>query len=113
MPNFGREPIHVTVLGRADDPRSPTPAPPGVVVRRMPGLHPDDITLHDGIPITSVPRTLIDLAEILTRDELRDAFMAARERGLLDMAAVEASYARVEWRPSLTMLREVMDEFGD
>jgi hypothetical protein len=28
------------------------------------------------------------------------------------MDAVEASYARVEWRPSLRMLREVMDEFA-
>ena len=29
------------------------------------------------------------------------------------MAAVEASYARVEWRPSLAMLREVMSEFSE
>ena len=28
------------------------------------------------------------------------------------MEAVEASYSRVEWRPSLRMLREVMDEFA-
>ena len=35
-----------------------------------------------------------------------------RGEGLLDMDAVEASCARVEWRPSLPMLREVMDEFA-
>ena len=27
------------------------------------------------------------------------------------MAAVEAAYTRVEWRPSLTMLHDVMGEF--
>jgi hypothetical protein len=106
------EPIHITVPGCPDDPRAPTPTPPGVVVHHVPELHPDDVTIHDGIPVTSVSRTLVDLAEVLTRDELREVFRNARERGLLDMAAVEASYARVEWRPSLAMLRAVMDEFS-
>ena len=50
---------------------------------------------------------------VWTRDELRDCFVRARELQLLDMEAVEASYARVEWRPSLAMLREVMDEFSE
>ena len=49
---------------------------------------------------------------MLPRDELRDVFANANAKGLLDMEAVEASYARVEWRPSLRMLREVMDEFA-
>ena len=38
-------------------------------------------------------------------------FADAKAKGMLDMDAVEASYARLEWRPSLPMLREVMDEF--
>jgi hypothetical protein len=114
MPDFEGEPIHVVVPGCPDDPRSPQPpAPPGVIVHRVPALHPDDLTVVDGIPCTSVSRTLIDLGEVLGREELREAFLAARERGLLDMAAVEASYERVEWRPSLAMVRDVMDEFAD
>lgn len=36
----------------------------------------------------------------------------AREMGLLEIEAVAASAARVEWRPSLEMLYEVMAEFG-
>ena len=112
MRNSGNEPIDVTVPGSPDDPRGPTPDIPGVRVHRGPELHPDDVTVVDGLPVTSISRTLVDLAEILPRDELREVFAVANAKGLLDMEAVEASYARVEWRPSLRMLREVMDEFA-
>ena len=87
--------------------------PAGVTIHRGPPLHPDDVTVHEGIPVTSVSRTLVDLAEVLSEDELRDAFRTARRRGLLDISAVEASYGRLEWRPSLPMLRKVIDEFAD
>jgi hypothetical protein len=58
-----------------------------------------------------VARTLIDLAEDMSRDELRGVFANARRRGLLDMEAVHRSRARVEWRPSLAMLDSVIAEF--
>jgi predicted transcriptional regulator of viral defense system len=105
------EPIHVTVAARADDPRNPPADIPGVVIHHAPELHPDDVTVVDGIPVTSVARTLVDLAEVMDAGELRATFARARRMGLLDMEAMEASYARVEWRPSLRMLRAVMDEF--
>jgi hypothetical protein len=107
------EPIHVTVPCGEDDPRRSRPDPPGVVVHYVPELHPDDVTVVDGIPTTSVSRTLVDLAEVMDADELRGCFERARELGMLDMDAVEASFGRLEWRPSLAMLREVMDEFAD
>ena len=113
MSIFGEEPIDVTVPGSDDDPRAPATDPQGITVHRGPELHPDDVTVVDGIPVTTPARTLVDLAEVMTRDELRAAFARARDLGLLDMDAVEASYARVEWRPSLAMLRAVMDEFVD
>ena len=106
------EPIRVTVPCRADDPRRSCPDPTGVVVHYVPELHPDDVTVVDGIPATSVSRTLVDLAEVVDQEELRGCFERARELGILDIKAVEASFARLEWRPSLAMLREVMDEFG-
>ena len=106
------EPIYVTVPGSGADPREEQSPPEGVVIRRVPELHPDDVTEIDGIPVTTPARTLIDLAEDMTIDELRATFARARDIGLLDIDAVEASYARVEWRPSLAMLRQVMDEFS-
>ncbi len=86
---------------------------PGVVVHRSPPLHPDDVAIVRGIPVTSSSRTLIDCAETMDHDELRALFAAARARGLLDPEALRAARARVEWRPSLAMLDEVISEFCD
>ena len=105
------EPIHITIPGSPDDPRLADP-PPGVVVHYTPPLHPDDLAVVDGIPCTSVARTLVDLAETTTIDELREVFGNARRMGLLDIEAVKASAARVEWRPSLPMLHRVIEEFS-
>lgn len=106
------EPIHVTVPGDPGDPREPADVPDGVVVHRSPSLHPDDVAIGPGgIPITSVSRTLIDLAECMGADELRGCFAEARARGLLDSQELAAARARVEWRPSLAMLDEVIAEF--
>lgn len=109
----GDELIHVTVPGDPGDPRDDL-ALEGVVIHRVPHLHPDDVTTTpDGLPVTSVARTLVDLAECLPEDELRATFERARRKGLLDIAAVEASAARVEWRPSLEMLYAVIAEFSE
>jgi hypothetical protein len=113
MRNRSNDPIHITVAGSPNDPRDPISNVPGVAIHHSPGLHPDDVTVVDGLPVTSISRTLVDLAELLPRDELREVFADASAKGLLDMDAVEASYARVEWRASLRMPREVMDEFTE
>jgi len=110
--HFDDEPIHVTVPGSAQDPRIDTSIP-GIVIHHVPELHPDDLTVLNGIPITSPSRTLIDCAECMDEDELRETFARARDSGLLDPAALRASRARVEWRPSLAMLDEVIAEFCD
>jgi len=107
-----REPIHITIPGSGDDPRRDEPMP-GIVVRRTPPLHPDDVTVVNGLRVTSVSRTLIDCAEVMTQGELRELFANARRKGMLDPAALRASRARVEWRPSLAMLDDVIAEFCD
>lgn len=111
MSHHHDEHIHVTMPACASDPRTFLPDPPGVTIHRVPALHPDDVTFVDGIRVTSMSRTLIDLADVMTPDELHATFRRAREMGLLDIAAVEASFARVEWRPSRAMLRRLIDEF--
>ncbi len=105
-------PIHVYVPADAADPRDGFTAPDGVIVHRGPALHPDDVTVIDGIPTTSVARTLIDIAEVADREELCEYFAGARERGLLDLDELAAARARVEWRPSLAMLDEVIEQFS-
>jgi hypothetical protein len=112
MPARRDPPIDVTIAGSPVDPRCEPPAPKGVRIHRVPDLHPEDVvTLPNGLRVTSVARTLIDLAEDMSRDELRDVFVTARRRGLLDMEAVHRCRARVEWRPSLAMLDSVIAEF--
>jgi hypothetical protein len=105
------EPIHITIQGDPDDPRVQREAPPGVVLHRSPPLHPDDLAVVDGIPVTSLARTLVDLAETSTANELRGYFAQLRDEGRLDLRAVRASAARVEWRPSLPFLYSVIQEF--
>ncbi len=82
-----------------------------MLIHRVPALHPDDVTVIDGIPVTTVARTLVDIAEETRIDELREILATARQRSLLDIDAVRASAARVEWRPSLAMLHAVIEEF--
>lgn len=106
------EPIHISVPGSPDDPRFDAPPPPGVVIHHVPNLHPDDIEIVRGIPCTSVARTLIDCAEMSDRDEMRAMFARARALGILDMDKMRATRARVEWRPSLAMIDELIDEFS-
>lgn len=108
----GHEPVDLYVGGCADDPRA-VDAIPGVLIHRGPALHPDDRTVLHGIPVTSPSRTLIDCAEFMTLEELRDAFARAQELGLLDPEALRMARARVEWRPSLRMLDDVIQEFCD
>ena len=104
--------IHVTVPRHPGDPRDPPEAPPGVVVHYVPELHPDDVTVIDGLPVTSVSRTLIDLAETMSYHELRACLVRARRQDRLDIDAVRASRDRVEWRPSLVVVDRLIAELS-
>jgi hypothetical protein len=106
------EPIHITVPGCADDPRSRLEAPPGVVIHYVPHLDPRDVTVVDGIPTTTVARTLVDLADDAPIEELREIWERAFARQLVTCEEIEASLGRVEWRPSLPVVRQLLVEFG-
>jgi very-short-patch-repair endonuclease len=58
-------PIHVTI----PDGRS-GPAPDGVIVHRSRVLAPADITIHQGLPVTSPARTYLDIAPSLPDRDL-------------------------------------------
>jgi hypothetical protein len=66
------------------------PAAP-VNVRRHPTLRDHEITALDGIPTTTVGRTLLDLAAAVTPHHLRRAVERANERELFDLTAVLAT----------------------
>jgi hypothetical protein len=104
------DPIHVYIGGREGDLRNPDDLPDGVIAHFGPPLHPDDVEIVDGIPVTSVARTLIDLGEVMEEGELRQCFLNARDMGLLDFERFDASRARVEWRPSLALVDAIAAE---
>ncbi len=62
--------------------------------------------------MTSVSRTLIDLAESMPYYELRECWARARRQGQLHMDAVVASRMRVEWRPSLVVVDRLIAELS-
>lgn len=57
-------------------------------------LHPRDITVKDGIPITTVARTLVDLATVLDEEALGHAVHEAEYGKRLHVPAVDAAIAR-------------------
>src|SRR3954451_19577198 len=61
----------------------------GVRVHRVRSLHPDDVTFVDSIPVTSVARTLFDIARTETPRQLRYALDEAERLRLLDTRALQ------------------------
>ena len=61
--------------------------PKGIRAHRRPNLPPEDVTTHRGIPVTTPTRTLLDLATILTRNQLE---AAVNEADVLDLIGPES-----------------------
>lgn len=74
--------------------RSMRPTHRNIVVHRHPGIEADEVTEHDGIPVTTVARTVLDLAAVLPPSGLRRAVAQADVLGRFDLRAVERLLAR-------------------
>lgn len=70
----------------------------------------DEITTHDGIPTTTVPRTLLDLGAVLQRDELRSAMRQAEQLRLTDRLWLGDLLERYPRKPGTPTLRAVVEE---
>ena len=84
----------------------------GITLHRARGLHPNDRAELDGIPITSLPRTLLDLAEVVSRDRLEAAFEGADRLRLIDLGAIVELCARSPGRRGLKPLRALLSDYG-
>jgi len=62
----------------------------GVRVHRSGRLAPEEVTVRDGIPVTTVARTLLDLADVLDPQALRRAVTEAEYTGRFDLASFNA-----------------------
>lgn len=80
----------------------------GVEPHQRPTLHPLDTSELDGVPLTPVPRTLVDLAASLDVGDLARAFHEAHVRYTTTPAMVEAAASRIYRPPGINRLRAAM-----
>lgn len=80
----------------------------GVTIRRCRALDPEDATEWRGIPVTTVPRTLVDLAAVLSEDELARVCHEAGVRHRTTPAEVGRVLARRHNWPGARKLRRVL-----
>jgi very-short-patch-repair endonuclease len=70
----------------------------------------DERTVHAGIPVTTVARTLLDLAAILDRPRLELALDRAEALRLADHLPLAALMSRHHGRRGMATLRSILDE---
>jgi hypothetical protein len=86
---------------------------PGIDAHAMPTLRPVDVTRHEGIPCTSVARTLLDLADAVPRRQLERAVEQAELLRLFDLRAIEDVLAHANGRRGAAVLRGLLAELDD
>jgi hypothetical protein len=72
------------------------------------GLDPRDVTTHRGIPVTTVPRTLVDLTDVLIAEELTNIIHEAAFRRRISLPAIADARARANGRHNLAVLDEAL-----
>jgi very-short-patch-repair endonuclease len=99
--------IEVTVPG----PHRTGPA--AIRIHNVRTIDPADRAVHDGIPVTSVPRALLDYASVAGSHWLRLAAETAQRLELLDGRELAELFERHRGRPGIKALRGVTAELDD
>ena len=82
---------------------------PFLTAHRRSTLEPNEVTAHDGIPVTTPVRTLIDLASRLKPHELEAAINQADKLDLIDPEALRRRTNERSGLPGVARLRRVLD----
>jgi very-short-patch-repair endonuclease len=87
-------------------------APGGVDLHETRTLGDRDLTAIDAIPVTTVARTLVDLAGVVSRDHLAKALREAEHQRTADLQQIEEAMRRTRNRPGRghATLRAVLQE---
>ena len=99
--------ISVTCVGRDRHSK------PGLRVHRVAALDPADVACCQGLPVTSVARTVVDLAGGLRPIELEGVLALIARRGLASVAEIEAAIARAPYAKGVKLLRELLRAPGE
>jgi hypothetical protein len=81
----------------------------GIATHRVRRLDPLDVAVYRAIPITTLPRTVVDLAATLSLDVLARACHEAEVRHGTTATMVQASMARRPNSRGIAKLREIFD----
>ena len=102
----GPRPFHVT----APSPRAARTEPGRgrIALHRARGLTPADTAFEEQIPLTAVPRTLLDMAAVLPPRRLRRMLERAEELRLFDLEPVESVLARTKGHAGNGRLRRAI-----
>ena len=81
----------------------------GIRIHRSGRLGADEATTKDGIPVTTVARTLLDLADVLNNQALKRAIDEAEYQRLFDLNALTATVNNNPGRRGSTLLKVAAD----
>jgi putative AbiEi antitoxin of type IV toxin-antitoxin system len=88
------------------------PGAPGITTHRTRLLDPQDFTTRDGIPVTSVARTLLDLSAVVRPPDLEVAIDRAERLRLFDLTAVVDVLDRARGRRGARVLQRVVAAYA-
>jgi very-short-patch-repair endonuclease len=80
----------------------------GIALHRSRSIHPDDRADVDSVPTTSIARTLVDLADVLSEERLAKAVQQAEIVRVFDLRQLERALARVPGRRGRHRLHRVL-----
>lgn len=80
----------------------------GIALHATRSIHEADRAVLEGIPTTTVARTLLDLADVLSEQRLAKAVDQAEVLRVFDLTELEAALARVPGRAGRHRLRRVL-----
>jgi hypothetical protein len=83
----------------------------GLRVHRRPTLRAEDIGHQQGIPVTGVARTLVDIATELDEIAIERAVNEADKRDLIDPEALRTALDRYQGEPGAPLLRKLLDKW--
>lgn len=83
---------------------------PGLRFHQSRRLPESEVTIRHGIPVTTVARTLLDLADVVPRRALVRALEECERRDRFDLRAIEAAIAANPGRRGGKTLRAVLEE---
>jgi very-short-patch-repair endonuclease len=98
-----RQPIEVTVVSASGRRR------PGTRIHRRPTLPPEDLTTCDGIPVTGIVRTLLDLAMTLRPPLLERAVNEADRLDLINPERLREALDSRAGQRGVKVLRMLLD----